>query len=135
VKLAVVPVFIAGSMSLAIFLASFVNKNAYWKLERFDYVCGFFSLLALVLWATTKNPTIAIFLSIAGDAFAAIPTLAKSWRRPETENISPYAAGLFSACTSFAAVEVWNFSEIAFPVYLIMIDLSLILLILRKRTL
>src|SRR3989338_1850794 len=47
---AVIPVFMAGFGPLMVFISSFVNKNSYWKLGTFDYLCGFFSLLALVLW-------------------------------------------------------------------------------------
>jgi hypothetical protein len=60
-----------------IFLASFVNKKAYWKLEKFDYICGISSALALLLWWLTKEPAIAIVFAIISDAFAAIPTLIK----------------------------------------------------------
>src|SRR3989338_1323015 len=51
VRLAAVPVFMSGFMPLLVFVSSFVNPKAYWKLGLFDYFCGFFALLALVLWA------------------------------------------------------------------------------------
>ena len=34
---AALPVFISGLGPLLIFVASFANKNSYWKLESFDY--------------------------------------------------------------------------------------------------
>src|SRR3989344_785767 len=45
---AVLPVFMSGFGPLLVFIASFVNKNSYWKLEQFDYWCGLFSVLALL---------------------------------------------------------------------------------------
>jgi len=107
VKWSVLPVFMAGFGPLLVLITSFINKNSYWKLEKFDYLCGLCSALALILWAITKNPAIAIIFSIASDGFAAIPTLIKSWRHPETENINPYTAGVFSALTSFTAIKIW----------------------------
>lgn len=122
VRWAVLPVFTAGFGPLLVFIFSFFNKKSYWKLERFDYICGLLSVLALILWAITKQPIIAIVLSIASDGFAAIPTLVKAWENPETESIGPYATGLFNASTSFAAIKTWNFSSYGFPLYLFIID-------------
>jgi len=133
VKWAVLPVFVAGFSPLIVFIASFINKKSYWKLEKFDYLCGLCSILALALWAITKEPVIAIILAIASDAFVAIPTLMKSWKYPETETVDAYTTGLFSSLTSFAAIKMWSFAEIAFPVYLVIVNLSLIISILRKK--
>lgn len=130
---AVLPVFISGFSPFLVFVASFVNKNAYWKLEIFDYACGLLSALALVLWAITKEPNIAIALAILSDGIASVPTLVKSWKYPDTETASTFAGGLFSALTSFAAIKVWSFSSLAFPIYLIIIDTSLIFVVWRKK--
>lgn len=130
---AVLPVFMAGFGPLLVFIISFVNKRSYWKLEKFDYLCGFFSILALILWAITKEPVIAIIFAIASDGFAAIPTLVKGWKHPETESIGPFAGGLFSAFTSFTAITIWGFAAVAFPIYLIILNSSLILIIRRRR--
>jgi hypothetical protein len=133
VSLAVIPVFMSGFGPLIIFILSFTNKKSYWKLERFDYLCGFFSLFALVLWGITKQPAIAIVFAIVSDFIAAIPTLVKSWKYPETETAAPYTTGLINALTSFGAIKMWGFTELAFPIYLIFIDSSLILAVVRKK--
>ncbi|MGE5328517.1 MAG: hypothetical protein ACM3KR_03290 [Deltaproteobacteria bacterium] len=121
VRWSALPVFVCGFGPLLVFIASFMNKNAYWKLEKFDYVCGSFSVVALVLWAITKEPTVAIVFSIISDGSAAVPTLVKAWKYPETETPIAYIAGLFNALTSFVAIKVWNFSSCAFPVYLVIV--------------
>lgn len=133
VRLSVLPVFAAGFGPLLVLFASFVNKKSYWKLEKFDYLCGLCSILALVFWGITKEPVIAIIFAIASDAFAAIPTLKKSWKYPETETIDAYTSGLFNSLTSFTAIKMWSFAAIAFPIYLVFINSSLILAVYRKR--
>lgn len=133
VSFAVIPVFMSGFGPLIIFILSFANKKAYWKLGKFDYLCGVFSLLALLLWGITKQPAMAIIFAIISDFVAAIPTLIKSWRHPDTESPVPYFSGLINAFTSFGAVRMWGFVELAFPVYLIFINLSLLLAVLRRR--
>ena len=130
---AVVPVFISGFCPLLVLGASFVNPHSYWKLEKFDYLCGAFSLLALILWGITKQPDIAILFAIASDGLAAVPTLVKSWKYPETETAIPFTLGIINSLTSFAAISVWTFSAYAFPVYLVFIDAALSLVILRPK--
>ena len=133
VTLATVPVFVAGTGPLLILIASFANPKAYWKLEKLDYACGFFSLLALVLWGITKQPDIAIAFAIFSDVLAAVPTLMKMWRHPETETVFAYITMVFGASTSFAAINVWIFPAYAFPAYLVILNASLILIFYRGR--
>ena len=133
VRLSVLPVFMSGFCPLLVFLFSFVNKNSYWKLEKFDYVCGTFSLLALILWGITKEPIVAIIFAIFSDGFACVPTIVKAWKFPETETGTPFITGLFSVFTGFFAIKIWNFSSLAFPVYLVMANLILIFSVYRKR--
>ncbi len=131
VRWAVLPVFMAGLGPLLIFAFSFVNQNAYWKLGRLDYVCGLFSVGAIILWVLTKSAAAAIILSIIADALAAAPTLVKAWHQPETEKIGPYLAGFISQLTALAAFKLFSLSEIAFPIYLLIVNATLFLVIKR----
>ncbi len=130
---AALPVFMSGFGPLIVFIVSFVNPRSYWKLERFDYLCGLCSVLALMIWDITREPFIAILFAIASDGFAAVPTLVKSLNYPETETVHAYTTGLFNALTSFAAVVTWNFSSYAFPAYLVVLNVLLIFAIYRRK--
>ncbi|MGE0792577.1 MAG: hypothetical protein AB7V77_00170 [Candidatus Woesearchaeota archaeon] len=130
---AALPVFMAGFGPFLVFISSFLSKKAYWKLESVDYWFGAFSAIGLILWAITKEPSIAIIFAILADGFAALPTLTKAWKHPQTEHSSAFSTGLFSALTSFTAVKSWSFSEIAFPCYLILICSSILFAINRKK--
>lgn len=131
---AVLPVFMAGFSPLLIFTASFFAKKAYWKLSKFDYVCGVLSAFALLIWWLTKDPNAAIVFAIASDALASIPTLTKAWTNPETESVWPFIIGVLGAASSLAVATLWTFSEYAFPSYLIIVNI-LILLALNNRQL
>jgi hypothetical protein len=130
---AVIPVFMSGFSPLLIFLASFFTRKAYWKLSKIDYFCGALSASAIVLWYLTQEPNLAITLAIASDAFAAIPTLTKAWFNPQTESIWPYLIGIFAPLTSFAVATIWSFNELAFPVYLIIINSLLLTAVNNKK--
>ena len=130
---AAVPVFMSGFSPFLILLASFVNKRAYWKLSAFDYACGALSSLAFVFWYITVNPNIAIVFAIFSDALAAVPTLKKAWRNPDSEFSWPFLVGVFSPMTSFFVTRTWVFSDIAFPAYLIFINILLVVSVSKRH--
>jgi hypothetical protein len=129
---AVLPVFMSGFGPFLVLLFSFFNKRSYWRLSVFDYICGLFSALALLLWGLTGNPQLAIFFAIAADLAAALPTILKSYKAPETESVGSYLSGVVGAGTSFFAVQVWQPTEYAFAVYLISVNIIIVSLIARK---
>ncbi len=129
---AILPVFMSGFCPLLIFVASIFTK-AYWKTSAFDYACGVLSALALVLWAVTKEPNVAIVFAIASDALAAVPTITKAWRYPETESIWPYATGLFGPAAGLFTITLWSFSQYAFPIYLLVINVILVATVFNKK--
>ncbi|MNT52511.1 hypothetical protein D3C72_1895390 [compost metagenome] len=135
VTLAVIPVFMSGFGPLLVLIVSFFKKEAYWKISKIDILCGATSIFALVLWYITKNPDIAIIFSIVSDLFAAIPTVIKSWKYPETESSEAFIGGLLSAFTSYLAATKLDFASLAFSTYLIIINIILIILIEKKRIL
>jgi len=130
---AVIPVFMSGVSPLLVFTASFFNHKAYWKLSRFDYLCGALSGIALVVWYVTSNPNLAIVFAIISDAIAAVPTFSKAWRNPSTESAWPFIIGVFSPITSFLVATSYTFSQIAFPSYLIAINILLVISISQKK--
>jgi hypothetical protein len=130
---AVVPVFMAGFSPFLIFAASFFSKEAYWKSTSFDYLCGTLSAIAIVLWFATENPNLTIVFSIVSDALAAVPTLVKAWHSPQTESVWPFIVGAFSPATSFLAAATWGFSELAFPVYLMVMNCVLVVVVCKRK--
>ncbi len=129
----ILPVFIAGFCPLLVFLSSFYNKQAYRKIEKLDYICLGLSIIALILWFTTHNAILVIIFAILSDLFAAIPTIIKARKYPETETMICYIWGLFSASTSFFAIQSRQFIEIWFPIYLILMCGTVIIWILRGK--
>src|SRR3989344_7304160 len=124
--------FIVGFVPLVIFIASFVNKKAKWQLTRFDLVCGGLSIIGLVLWLVTRIGNVAILFALLADGLAALPTVAKSYEYPESENSAVFVFGVLNAVIGLLAMEVWNFEHYAFPLYLLIINCIFVLLIKYK---
>ncbi|HEY5442354.1 MAG TPA: hypothetical protein VIJ68_02355 [Candidatus Saccharimonadales bacterium] len=121
--------FMAGFNPLLIVIASFVNKRAVWKLTAFDFACGILSLLGLVLWLLSGHGDIAIALSILADAFAALPTIAKSYTHPQSESWLNFFAAAIGAAITLLTIRTWDFANYAFPLYILGICIIFTLLI------
>ncbi|MCX6730558.1 MAG: hypothetical protein NTZ55_01800 [Candidatus Roizmanbacteria bacterium] len=124
--------FIVGFVPFLVFLSSFVNKKAEWKLEKLDIICGFLSLVGLILWMVTKVGNIAIIFAILADILACVPTIVKSWRNPETENHWVFSLSFFNSIISLLVIKTWHFENYAFMTYLLFANGLLTLLILFK---
>jgi len=121
--------FMAGFNPTLIFIASFFSKGAAWKLKRLDLTCGAIAIAGLILWQLTGDGNLAIFLSIVADSVAAIPTIIKSYRFPETENYKGFLMGGIAALLTLLAINTWTFEYFAFPVYVFSVCSLLFVLI------
>ena len=130
---AIVRVFLAGFMPLLVFLSSFINRQSYWRLNKFDLGCGTLSVAALIVWAAADAPRSAILLAAAGDGFAAIPTLTKAWRFPETETGAMFISSFLSSVLVMPSIPVWNVENAAFTVYLALASALMLVAIYRRR--
>ncbi|MEY3197714.1 MAG: hypothetical protein RL023_359 [Candidatus Parcubacteria bacterium] len=82
-----VRIALAGIIPMIVFFTAILfNKNSYRKISRFDIGCGLSSLLALVFWIYAQDPVTAVLLAAIGDGFAALPTIIKARKYPETES-------------------------------------------------
>lgn len=121
--------FMAGFCPLLIFLGSFLNRTAKWKLTRLDFICGALSVVGLVLWQITGSGGLAILFSILADGLAGVPTIVKSWKEPESENWHAFFLGGASALLTLLAIDTWDFAHAGFPLYILTICVLLVVLI------
>ena len=131
--LSVLPIFVAGLGSLLILSVATFTKNGFWKVSTLDIYCGLFSILALVFYIFTHNLGISILFAILSDGLAAMPTIIKSWKFPETEMWAPYLLPIFSNIAGLLIIKDWSFSIYAFGVYFIILDLIIVFCIYHKK--
>lgn len=131
--LSVLPVFLAGFVCVPVLIAATVKHNGYWKITSFDVGCGIFSMVSIILWVATRNTDISIIFAILADLFAAIPTIIKSYKFPETETAIMYMPGIINNTIGLLIVHKWIFSQYSFGIYFILVNLTLVFLISRKK--
>jgi hypothetical protein len=110
--------FVIGFMPLLVFIASFHNSAAVWKIRRLDYVCGAMSLAGTATWLATRNGVVAIVAAIVADFLAGIPTMIKSWLDPESESAMSYVGAVLNAGILLLTVHHWTTDVAAFPLFI-----------------
>ena len=121
--------FSAGFLPLTILCASFINQNAVWKILTFDLVCGVLSLIGLAMWLITKEGNLAITFSILADGLAAIPTILKSYRYPDTELAWPWLATSVGVVLTLLTLQQLNFANSSFIIYILVVNTLIFALI------
>ncbi|MEK7625802.1 MAG: hypothetical protein AAB423_00395 [Patescibacteria group bacterium] len=121
--------FMVGFGPLMVFIASFVNKKSYWKITKFDLICGLLSCLGLLLWLILQEGNVAIAMTILADGLAALPTVLKSYREPRTESYLAFLLSSINAIITLLAVKMWDFTHVGFPIYILTVCTLLFVLI------
>ena len=125
--------FAAGLTPLLIFAASFLNRNAYWQTTSLDYLCMAIAFVGIGLWAIAREANTAILFSIIADAAAAVPTVIKAYKYPETESWSAYGISTIGFLISLAAIQAWSFENYGFVLYVVALNGLLAVLSFRGR--
>jgi len=110
--------FVIGFMPLLVFIASFHNAAAVWRIRRVDYLCGAMSLAGTAAWLATRNGVVAIIAAIAADFLAGIPTMVKSWSHPETETVMSYVGAVLNSGILLLTIHHWTTEVAAFPLFI-----------------
>lgn len=119
---------------LAICCVSIIRRDARWKITRFDFACGLFAIAGLILWQLTDNPLIAIWFAIAADIAGGVPTIRKTYKRPDTEKPLPYFLTIVSMAITLLTIQTWNIASAAFPIYILLINIVLFTLGARRKS-
>lgn len=78
-------------------------------------------------------PIVALVTNLFVDLFAIIPTIKKSYLRPEGEDFwAWFGTGLADSLNMFA-VEKFTFGILVYPIYMLVSDLIIIFILLLKK--
>lgn len=103
------------------------NKN----ITKSDTLFLVLSLVSLALWLFAKQPVLSVILLSTIDMLGFIPTIRKSWHKPNEETLISYLTNTFRFCLALLALDhysivtmlyplTWVVANGAFSIYLIM---------------
>jgi hypothetical protein len=120
-----------GLGPLLIFAVS-IGRGSRWRIGPFDILCGMSALVGIVLWQITTDASLALAFGIIADLLGGIPTLRKSYQAPSSEKAFPYFLSILSMVVTLLTLKNWSFLNYGFPLYILLINLVLFVLIASK---
>ncbi len=78
---------------------------------RIDTICLSLALVAGLAWYLTRSSEIAVYILLAADVIGAIPTLIKSWHRPENEDLWAWILSTVASFTNIFAITGFDFAS------------------------
>ncbi|HSX19395.1 MAG TPA: hypothetical protein VLE91_04695, partial [Candidatus Saccharimonadales bacterium] len=129
-----VAIWLSGVSALqAVFIFALCIKHGMGGWAKIDLLCLAIALAGIVLWQTTDNPSLALYASIFSDFVGMMPALIKTYYHPETEIVSFFAIDVVAAIFSTLALKSWNIQQSAYPIYIMIINALMVILIIRPR--
>lgn len=127
----------AWAAGFSVICCVFIALCSFWlgekKVTRFDWICFAFALFAIPLWRLTDDPRLSLILVLVIDSFAYAMTARKSWHDPYSENATVYLVDTIKYGLGILAIEHYALITLLFPVYIIVVEGGLGLLILARR--
>ncbi|MEX2008132.1 MAG: hypothetical protein WD850_01420 [Candidatus Spechtbacterales bacterium] len=122
-----------GNTALCISVAGYaiLRKVGVWSTGPQDAIFFVLGMVGLILWQVLDQPALAIIFAMSADFFFGLPTIIKTYKEPSSETPFVWAMFALSGILSMFALRHLTFEEAAYPVYLMIYDTSMLLLVLR----
>jgi hypothetical protein len=117
------------SQVIITFYAFKYSRGQWYFLDR---VCLAGASLSLVFWWQSGSPFVALLMNIAMDILGAVPTIKKIYYDPKSEDLTFWVLSFISAVLNLFAIENFSIAFIAFPVYLFILNVVILLLLTRR---
>ncbi|MSU55821.1 MAG: hypothetical protein EXS51_00715 [Candidatus Taylorbacteria bacterium] len=101
--------------------------------ERLDKICLAGALAGAVIWYLSDSAITALTINILMDFLGLIPTIKKSYLRPEGEDRAAWMLESLAGICNLFAISVWTFAIAFYPLYLLAMNATITLLLLRPR--
>lgn len=128
--------WVTGFSALFCFLIAGVSVfKKYTEFNKTDWLSLGGSILALVLWITTKNPLLSVILIIIVDTLGFIPTIYKGYKKPHEENQYLFALSGIKFIIAIIALDSFSITNWFYPAWLAVTNIGFsIMLITRKAS-
>ena len=133
VGLAAIITLAVGISPLIVFCAAMYKNRYSFKLRGFNLICVIMAVVGIAIWTVTSDPFLAITLMILADIASTLPTIIKTIKNPKSEFAASYLVSSLSMLLALFAIDQWSFAALAYPAYIMAINLFIFLLASRKK--
>jgi len=99
---------------------------------RFDTICLTVALVSIIPWILSDNATFTLLVNVLIDMSGALPTLVKTYREPETEDLLAWFIFFVANTIQLFALSYWNIAAV-YPIYLFFLAAGMVALILKGK--
>ena len=125
-----VPLISTISTTIIAFTALYMGR-AVWT--RADGICIVLATLAIILWAITKEPLVALILSMLADLSVTAPTIIKTYQDPTSEPATLWVLYVIGVTLELVATQQFTVYNLLFPVYTVIGSAVIMALALRGK--
>jgi len=127
-------IYIAGAQLIGGFIIFILSiQKGIGGYGKLDIVVFCLTIVSLVVWRTTQNPTLGLLMSIFTDLIAFSPTIIKTWNMPDTEEWKFYMSDVIASFFSILSIAIYSMENLAFPVYIFCINTIIVAMILGRK--
>lgn len=105
------------------------------QLTRLDVACVIGAMIGLILWYIFNSPAIAVLAAVTIDLIWVIPTMHHAWWRPNEETWLTFLMASLSGGLTVLIAGSWRATAIAYPLYLLIINMIIVIVILNRTRL
>ncbi len=129
--------YMTGEQTLVCFIIFFIAlKKGQRQFSTFDWTSLVVSLLAIVLWIFTNDPTLSVILVTINDAAGFLPSIRKGYHYPFEETATTYSLASIKWIFAIIGLQTYSIATWLFPVSSIFTNGAFaIMLLIRRRQL
>jgi hypothetical protein len=114
-------------------ITCYAFKYSQGRWQRLDLICLAGAGLSLVLWWRSGSPLVALLMNTAMDLLGAVPTIHKLYLDPKSEDLGFWTISFVATVLNFLAIEHFAVSFVVFPLYLLILNITILTLITRPQ--
>jgi len=119
------------------FLGPFITallsiRYGYTVWSKLDTFCVIAALLSILPWVFSKDATLTLLINVFIDSTGALPTVIKTYREPETEDLTAWIVFFIANTLELFAIQQWNIASV-YPVYLFVLAGTIVFCILLDK--
>lgn len=125
-----VPVIGTFSTTIIALIALRLGHAVWTRTDHFSITLG---IVAIILWAITKEPLTALVLSIVADLAVTLPTVVKTYHEPESEPALLWVLYTIGTALTVVATQSFTVYNLLVPLYTVFGSAIIAALALRGR--
>lgn len=121
-------------MCLVVFLLGLFRKGTRRDITKMDSLFFVLTVVAIVIWVVAKQPVLSAILITGIDFLCFVPTIRKSWHKPDSETASFYLINTFRFFLAAVSLQRYTIVTAFYPSFWLVANGLFALMLMLRRT-